>query len=182
MSPSTITLSNRGFPGSAGRTGKISCAWRMRCLLHTFIIWFWNRISMSTKSCLILLHHSWSCHIYSSPDFICLLTFGSSFNSIYHVKNLFFPVDEMYMARFKNRLDTDVYHWAKLKAEATCCKTVTLNLWIYLRKRVSEMYFNVHHTLQTTYANWIYFSSSHWILKQTTVDSPCFAISEIFFL
>lgn len=51
MSPSTITLSKRGFPGSAGRTGKISCAWRIRCLLHTFIIWFWNRISISTNSC-----------------------------------------------------------------------------------------------------------------------------------
>lgn len=101
MSPSTITLSNRGFPGSAGRTGKISWAWRMRCLLHTFIIWFWNRISMSTKSCWILLHHSWSCHIYTSPVFICLLTFGSSFNSIYYVKNLFFPVDEMYVTSGK---------------------------------------------------------------------------------
>lgn len=56
-----------------------------------------------------------------------MLTFGSSFNSIIQVKKNYSSLLMKCMwhqARFKNRLDTDVYHWAKLKAEATCCKTI----------------------------------------------------------
>lgn len=131
MSPSTITLSYRGFPGSAGRTGKISCAWRMRCLLHTFIIWFWNRISMSTKSCYKLLHQVNHVTVNTSPVFnLCLCKCPCPpLTVLFMLKNISFPVDEMRMwhqKRYKNRLDTDVYHWAKLKAEATCCKTVDI--------------------------------------------------------
>lgn len=111
--------------------------------------------------------------------------FVSFFNSIIHVKKYFLPC-WWNVCDIRKDIKIDLIrtfiigqNW---KQKQHVVRPLILNSWIYLRKRVSEMYFNIHHTLQTTYAYWVYFSSSHWILKQTTVDSPCFAISDYFFV